>query len=799
LDAATGQVLKTFEQTADADEILLSDGLLIVRRRKNVPDSTGRHTWDTQVRPSGDGGPEIPASATGEQSILAIDPNSGETLWQWPETQMVTLSLAACNGRVCYHNFKEIVCLDLKTGEKLWSVGSPTWPDRMGTAGTLVLYGDMVLYTGDRGFQAICARAGEVQWDGARIIQASPWQPPDLLVADGLIWGGLTPEAADCPFPLMRSPHAAEPLRLPSWRVDEAIKKRMQSPKAPDWLRGPKPKGLNPNTGEVERIIGIGKLITPEHHARCYRSKATDNYLLYNKRGIEFVDIKGGKNHARCNWTRGECFYGVMPANGLVYVPPHPCACYLGAAMNGFLAYSSACSKESEAAAEPALEKGPAYGKMNGQPGAAELSEWPTYRHDAARSGAVKCDVPAALTESWRAELKGKLTAPVIAGGKVFVFSVDSHTLHCLDADNGRRLWERTVSARVETPPTIHAGAALFGCRDGSVYCLRIDDGTLVWRFRAAPANRLIMDKGQLESAWPVNGSVLVIGSLAYFAAGRSSFLDGGICLYAVKPETGEVIHRTRVEGPWPDWQHDGGHPYWGQGSIADLLVTGEERKLIYMAQAVFDLNLQQLKLPAADEETGRREMGLHLTSQSGFGDHTWFHRTAWHYTRHWPGHTFGPAGPRSGQLLVFDEQSTYAVQAFRSAGRQGRFAAEERGYVLSADDNDEVVESEKFKIVRRRPPRWRQTLPLRGCAMVLAGDLLFVAGPPNVFPQDDPYAALEGRKGATLCAVSAKNGEALHTCQLDDAPVFDGMAAARSRLFICTQNGSVVCMAGTP
>ena len=36
----------------------------------------------------------------------------------------------------------------------------------------------------------------------------------------------------------------------------------------------------------------VGPLITHGHHARCYRSKATDNYLLLPKRAVEFIDLK---------------------------------------------------------------------------------------------------------------------------------------------------------------------------------------------------------------------------------------------------------------------------------------------------------------------------------------------------------------------------------------------------------------------------------------------------------------------------------------------------------------------------
>ena len=64
-------------------------------------------------------------------------------------------------------------------------------------------------------------------------------------------------------------------------------------------------------------------------------------------------------------------------------------------------------------------------------------------------------------------------------------------------------------------------------------------DGQLVWRLRAAPLDERIVAYGQVESPWPIPGSVLVIDDVAYFAAGRQSFADGGILVFAVDPSTG--------------------------------------------------------------------------------------------------------------------------------------------------------------------------------------------------------------------------------------------------------------------
>ena len=77
---------------------------------------------------------------------------------------------------------------------------------------------------------------------------------------------------------------------------------------------------------------------------------------------------------------------------------------------------------------------------------------------------------------------------------------------------------------------------------------------------------------------------------------------------------------------------------------------------------------------------------------------------------------------------------------------------------------------------------------------MVLAGEKLFVAGPPDVVPEDDPLAAYEGRAGAVLGAVSAEEGKKLNVLQLETPPVFDGLIAAGNRLYMSNKKGEVLC-----
>lgn len=86
--------------------------------------------------------------------------------------------------------------------------------------------------------------------------------------------------------------------------------------------------------------------------------------------------------------------------------------------------------------------------------------------------------------------------------------------------------------------------------------------------------------------------------------------------------------------------------------------------------------------------------------------------------------------------------------------------------------------------------------MPVRAYGVVLAGEKLFLAGPPDVMPEKDPHASFDGRLGAKLWAVKAADGEKLAEHKLDTLPVFDGLIAAGGRLYMSATDGSARCLA---
>jgi hypothetical protein len=234
-------------------------------------------------------------------------------------------------------------------------------------------------------------------------------------------------------------------------------------------------------------------------------------------------------------------------------------------------------------------------------------------------------------------------------------------------------------------------------------------------------------------------------------------------------------------------------------GSKNDILVSNGEK--LFLTQNVFDLELNQLEAPKI-AKWGARETDLHLVATGGFLDDSGFDRLFWMYARRWPGLYVAVSTPKAGQILVFDDTTTYGLHAFnRKFSRSPYFAPGTEGYELFADDNanepvltDDAAKRERGSMSRTRPPKWSVKIPVQARAMVLAGNTLFLAGPPDVIGQDDPYAAFEGRMGGSLWAVSTTDGRKMAEYQIKSPPVFDGLIAAQKKLFLTTTDGCVSC-----
>jgi len=763
-DALTGKVLGSYAGTERTQEFAYDQGVLYVVLGDPF-DTAGignpRGTIGPSAFPVRAYGPLIPKLDNPQSSIVAIDAESGRELWrkQGEATQAYEgASLAVRGTHAVYCAAGSLICLDRETGVERWRVPCTTLggrgqkPSKLtpGTTVSLVLADDAVYLAAGNTLTAFAIEDGTKLWTSAT--HMNHFKAPDLFLAAGAVW-----TANDKAYDL---------------RTGAGVKNLAQK------MTGPMP------------------------HDRCYRNRITDRWYINTATGgSDFLALDGSGEFPN-PWVRSTCGIGHLPCNGLLYAGPPACSCANQVQLNAFNALApdpglKSSGQRITVAVAPKLEKGPAYTAAIEPPPAVAGADWPTYRQDASRSGHTTATVPAALQPRWQTKFITHASPPVIAAGRVFAADVDAYAVCALDAADGKKQWTYTTGGRVDSPPTWHQGRLLFGSRDGWVYCLRATDGALIWRFKALP-DRLMCAYEQVESVWPVCGSILVHDNVAYFVAGRNSFVDGGLFLFGLDPQTGRVIHQRNLYGPYgqngqpiisPETAVQATGAGGIQGNKGDVLLAEDGH--LFLRHQAFTPDLK----PVSPDEP----IPPHLITSHGFIEPIPHHRSFWtiHTTLGYDIRTGND--PVHGDILVRDGTRYYEVRGYKPS-RTAFFDPRLNGYTLFAGDLAQfnVVEpgpKRKRAIAGRTAlERWHANIPLTGKAMALAGDVLFVAGTPVAFPEDDLAKAYEGRMGGVLWATSAATGEKLAEYKLDAAPVWDSMAVAGGRLYIATQDGNLRC-----
>ena len=203
-----------------------------------------------------------------------------------------------------------------------------------------------------------------------------------------------------------------------------------------------------------------------------------------------------------------------------------------------------------------------------------KIADWPTYMHDNRRSGRTDEALRPPLVPQWtynarrpprpawpppakqdwfhkKYNLQPLVTFDralhvVVAGEGVYFGSSSEDKVCRLDARTGRVAWAFHTEGPVRLAPSVADGKVLFGSDDGFVYCVRADDGGLLWKVQAAPEARRIAGNGRIISLWPVRTGVIVDGGRASFGAGL--FPLQGVYQYSLDAGTGKVLERTKID-----------------------------------------------------------------------------------------------------------------------------------------------------------------------------------------------------------------------------------------------------------
>ena len=461
----------------------------------------------------------------------------------------------------------------------------------------------------------------------------------------------------------------------------------------------------------------------------------------------------------------------------------------------------------------------------------ARADDWPTYRHDNRRSGATAETVRLPLKQIWRYDSP---SAPVpawtgpaqwdayagmkdpkhmrdfdsvfhvtVAGGSVFFGSSADDAAHCLDAATGKAIWAFHTDGPVRLPPTAEGGNVYFGSDDGRVYCVRASDGSPVWKYRAAPADRVVPSNGKLISLWPCRTGVLVADGKAYFAASLLPWRKSQFC--GVDARTG------KDSGPGLFKVTGSGQAMQGALLASDTKVFAPQGR---SAALVFSRSDGKFVGPLGSRGDG----GVHalLTKDSQL--------------------IYGP-GSKTGWLAVQDANTRKRIGAFAGASRIVLGA--ETGYIYKPGGLSTFKYAEHMKLTG-------QMLDLRGKQRSLGGKFKTLSAPPKgkKGAKETPAQAAK-RKAAqeeikrelktisaelkrlqqaadacfgwkvdcpTACdlilagetivlggdsvvlALSAGDGKALWKAPVDGKA--RGLAVANGRLFVSTDKGRIHCFA---
>jgi len=190
VSGATGEVIRTYEQTKGTEEILHVDGVLYLlvnpgkwaisdfapRDQQDQKRTGEEYAWDRKPR-----------------RLMAVRAETGETIWE-QEATIAPITLATDGKKLAYYDG---VGVDLpRPGEWQTALGDAAHrdpaPHRINFGPRVLIHGDVLLYAGgdgeEKGFELA---TGKELWTGTH--EKSGYRSPeDLIVASGLVWNAGT-------------------------------------------------------------------------------------------------------------------------------------------------------------------------------------------------------------------------------------------------------------------------------------------------------------------------------------------------------------------------------------------------------------------------------------------------------------------------------------------------------------------------------------------------------------------------------------------------------------------------------
>jgi hypothetical protein len=193
-------------------------------------------------------------------------------------------------------------------------------------------------------------------------------------------------------------------------------------------------------------------------------------------------------------------------------------------------------------------------------------TDWPTLRHDLARSGRCSFAILPPYQQAWVTFFEGEIipthTEPIVVAGSLYIGTY-SGNLYCIDAVTGKIRWKCFLESPVLHSPCWNEGV-LYVPTAGGLWAVQADTGVILWNFQencrgfsGSPAvdsglvlcgsragNFYALGTGDGNVVWqlsvgvPIRSSVAVEAGVAYFGA-------EDMRVYAVEVLSGKLLWKS--------------------------------------------------------------------------------------------------------------------------------------------------------------------------------------------------------------------------------------------------------------
>jgi hypothetical protein len=272
---------------------------------------------------------------------------------------------------------------------------------------------------------------------------------------------------------------------------------------------------------------------------------------------------------------------------------------------------------------------------------------------------------------------------------------------------------------------------------------------------------------------------------VVYFAAGRSSYLDGGLRFYAVNAVTGEILHETCYNSIGDEQELVEKR---ARGTFNDILLY--DGQSLFLKNVTIDPDTFEMDVVGWSYIPGPRAPwpGSPLSAIGGFLDDSLFDRVGWVLDH-----------KLIAKLIVYNDNAAFGMKwrENHSFWHLNLFKVGESEFTVfgqrRTESKTESLSSNKLSL----EADWALAVPARVKAMVLTGNALFFAGSRWDDEPDSSLDLLDDDSVGLIAGVDALSGKLLTEFVLDSSPVWDGMAAANGSLFLSTKDGQLLCLGG--